>query len=134
MSPDLLGVWLAKERCLSRLIKPVWSPEEQKGLMDISAEGAVWLKAERSELGKAFQCVEQMLVEQGVCVRPGKARNTWEEADRVKSGFWKDLLFEHPFVMGSSLPLGWPIPPSVLTHKKVFSESKPVPAIGLGGS
>lgn len=57
MSLDLLGVWLAKERCLRGLVKPVWSPEEQKGLMDISAEGAVWLKAERSELGKTVQCV-----------------------------------------------------------------------------
>lgn len=62
MSPDLLRVWLATEWCLSRSIKAVWSLEESEGLMDVSAQEAVWLKAERPELDKRFQCVENVPV------------------------------------------------------------------------
>lgn len=66
MSPDLLAVWLAKEWCLSRSIKTVESGGVGRAHGCFS-RGAVWLKAERPELGKRFQCVENRLVAKG-CV------------------------------------------------------------------
>lgn len=68
MSLNLLGLWLAKERYLSRSIKTVWSPEKsKKGSWTFQQTAQCGLKADRPELGKKFHCVEQMLVAKG-CV------------------------------------------------------------------